>query len=159
MRGGGIQQTKGKTMTEQTATAPLFAIEGGVPIPPRTIPNAGPRDSKYPVDQLQEGQAFAVPVKDEKEARQKQSQMSGLAKSRHIKLVTRFYRDGEQSPFANTPAPCLGVWHGGKADPKARKPKANAATDANAAATPTATATVQSEASDTTAAQPAVLEL
>lgn len=133
-------------MTEQTNTQPLFQIESAVPLPPRTIPNAGPRESKYPVDQLQEGQAFAVPVKDEKEARQKQSQMSGLAKTRGIKLVTRFFREGEQSPFASTPAPCLGVWHGGKADEKKADAGTAAATDANA------DAGNAGEASDTNAA-------
>lgn len=115
-------------MTEAT-----FVIESNIAIPPRTIPNAGPRDSKYPVDQMEEGQGFAIPISGadaeaiEKSARQKQSQMSGLAKARGIKLVTRFYPGGEDgaSPFASVPAPCLGVWHGGKADPK--KPKAKKA--------------------------------
>lgn len=110
----------------------IFQIEQGIAIPARTIPNAGPRESKYPVDKLQPGQAFAVPVKDEKEARQKQSQMSGLAKTRGIKLVTRFFRDGEQSPFANTPAPCLGVWHGGEAEKKAEGEQAEGTADTNA---------------------------
>lgn len=106
-----------------------FVIESGVALPPRTIPNAGPRESKYPVDSLQEGQAFAVPVTDEKQARQKQSQFSGLAKTRGIKLVTRYFsgEEGSESPFANTPAPCLGVWHGGKATPKKKKADASEA--------------------------------
>lgn len=113
------------------ATANLFTIEENVALPPRTIPNAGPRESKYPVDTLQPGQAFAVPVTDEKQARQKQSQFSGLAKSRGISLVTRFF--AENSPFKNTPAPCLGVWHDGPAKPKkAKAAPAPAATDGNA---------------------------
>lgn len=119
-----------------------FTIESNIAIPARTIPHAGPRESKYPVDQLQEGQAFAVSVRDEKEARQKQSQFSGLGKSRGIKLVTRFFSgvsDETQSPFASTPAPCLGIWHMGKAEPKAPKaPKATAeGADANADASNT----------------------
>lgn len=127
-----------------------FTIESNIAIPARTIPHAGPRESKYPVDQLQEGQAFAVAVKDEKEARQKQSQFSGLAKSRGIKLVTRFFsgEEGSASPFANTPAPCLGIWHDGKAVPKA--PKAPKSADANADATNTG-----GEASDAAAPAPA----
>ena len=128
-------------MTDANA---VFTIESGIAIPARTIPNAGPRESKYPVDQLQEGQAFAVPVRDEKEARQKQSQFSGLAKTRKISLVTRFYSgEGENvSPFPNTPAPCLGIWHNGAAKPKkVKKADANEAAD--------------SEASDTASAVPA----
>lgn len=131
-----------------------FVVESGVALPPRTIPNAGPRDSKYPVDQLQEGQSFAIPLGNyaedgtftpfaagsedaEKQARQKQSQMSGLAKNRGIKLATRYFdgSDEGKSPFASTPAPCLGVWHGGKAKAKAPKPEAPA-TDAPAPAAP-----------------------
>lgn len=123
-----------------------FVIESGIAIPPRTIPNAGPRESKYPVDKLTKGQAFAVVVKDEKEARQKQSQFSGLAKSRGIKLVTRFYsgEEGSKSPFPSTPGPCLGVWHDGPATPKPAKDSA----DANAAATDNG-----SEASDAAATE------
>lgn len=125
-----------------------FVIESGVALPPRTIPNAGPRESKYPVDQLQEGQSFAIPLGEwdgdvfkpfaagseeaEKQARQKQSQMSGLAKNRGIKLSTRYFAD--ESPFGSTPAPCLGVWHAGKAKPrKAKEEAAPAAPEAPAA--------------------------
>ncbi len=112
-----------------------FTIESGVAIPARTIPNAGPRASKYPVDQLQEGQGFAVPLgtydendnftafapgsdEAQKQARQKQSQFSGLAKTRGIKLVTRYFATQEDNPFTSVAAPCLGVWHGGPAEQK-----------------------------------------
>ena len=126
-----------------------FVIESGVAIPPRTIPNAGPRESQYPVDKLQEGQAFAIPLgtwngegdnatfvpfaagSEEalKQSRQKQSQMSSLARTRNISLVTRYYSGatGSESPFSNVPAPCLGVWHDGAAKPKKpRKSKKDA---------------------------------
>lgn len=111
---------------------PQFVVERGVAIPPRTIPNAGPRESKYPVDNLKEGEAFAVSVKDEKEARQKQSQFSGLAKTRGIKLVTRYFQS--DSPFANVQAPCLGVWHAGTRTAKAAPTQAEQAVQASAPA-------------------------
>lgn len=131
----------------------LFVVESGVALPPRTIPNAGPRDSKYPVDQLQEGQSFAIPLGNynedgsftafaggseeaEKQARQKQSQMSGLAKNRGIKLTTRYFSGADAdnaSPFASVKAPCLGVWHAGKATKKEKKADAPAAPAAPAA--------------------------
>lgn len=118
-----------------------FVVETGVAVPPRKIPNAGPRESKYPVDRLQEGQAFAIPLGThnedgsftafaagsedaEKQARQKQSQMSGLARNRGIKLTTRYFSgadEASQSPFSSTPAPCLGVWHAGPAKPRKAK--------------------------------------
>lgn len=130
-----------------------FVIEDGVAIPPRTVPNAGPRESKYPVDALKQGQSFAIALgtygedgsftqfaagseEAEKQARQKQSQMSGLAKNRKIKLLTRYYSgvEGLESPFASVKAPCLGVWHDGEAKPKQRKAKEeNAAPQAPAA--------------------------
>lgn len=120
-------------MNDATDTE-IFTIESGVAIPARTIPSAGPRESKYPVDKLVQGQAFAVPVTDEKQARQKQSQFSGLAKTRGIKLVTRFF--AKDSPFASVPAPCLGIWHDGPAVAKA----APAASDASPAASDAAQA-------------------
>jgi hypothetical protein len=126
-----------------------FVIESGVALPPRTIPNAGPRESQYPVDKLTQGQAFAIPLgtydeagnftafaagSDEalKQSRQKQSQMSSLARTRNISLVTRYYSGvGEsQSPFSNVPAPCLGVWHDGPA--KEKKPRKSKKADGNA---------------------------
>lgn len=122
---------------------PVFTIEDGVAIPARTLPNAGPRESMYPLDSLKEGQAFAIPVADSKASRQKQSQMSSLAKTRGISLITRFFdgSEGNQSPFPSTPAPCLGVWHGGPAkEKKPRKSKADAADAPAAPAAPTAPA-------------------
>lgn len=116
-------------------TSPAFTVVKNIPIPPRTIPNAGPRGSMYPVDDMEEGECFAVSVDSPKQARQKQSQFSGLAKSRGIRLVTRFYsgEDGNDSPFEDTPAPCLGVWHGGEAEAKPAKDDANADADAGEA--------------------------
>ncbi len=93
-----------------------FVINKGIAIPPRTIPNAGPRQSKYPLDDMEQGDSFDIEVTDEKQARQKQSQFSSLAKTRRIKLVTR-YLAAEN---------LLRVWHDGDA------PEA-VATDAEAA--------------------------
>lgn len=126
--------------------APVFVIEDSVAIPARTIPNAGPRESKYPVGELNVGQGFAIPVKDEKESRQKQSQMSSLARSRNIKLQTRFFsgEDGNVSPFKSTPAPCLGVWRvegtATKRTPKAKTDPAPVAPAPEAPAAPAAPA-------------------
>ena len=81
-----------------------FTINKGVAIPPRTIPNAGPRQSKYPLDEMEQGDSFDIPVESEKQARQKQSQFSSLAKTRRIKLVTRYLAaEG-----------LLRVWHDGE---------------------------------------------
>lgn len=102
------------------ATAPVsFTINKSVPIPPRTIPNAGPRQSKYPLDDMEKGDSFDISVDSEKQARQKQSQFSSLAKTRKIKLVTR-YLSAEN---------VLRVWHDGEA-----AADAPAATDADVAA-------------------------
>lgn len=82
-----------------------FQISKGIAIPPRTIPNAGPRQSKYPLDDMEPGDSFDIPVEGDKQARQKQSQFSSLAKTRKIKLVTRYLAaEG-----------LLRVWHDGEA--------------------------------------------
>jgi hypothetical protein len=82
-----------------------FVIQKGIAIPPRTIPNAGPRQSKYPLDEMEQGDSFDITVEGEKQARQKQSQFSSLAKTRRIKLVTRYLAaEG-----------ILRVWHDGDA--------------------------------------------
>lgn len=83
-----------------------FQVNKGIPIPPRTIPNAGPRQTKYPLDEMEAGDSFDVAVENEKQARQKQSQFSSLAKTRGIKVVTR-YLSAES---------VLRVWHDGPAD-------------------------------------------
>lgn len=122
----------------------VFVIEDNVAIPARVLPNAGPRESMYPIDKIVKGQCFAVSLADAKPgedgkpdygklARQKQSQFSSLAKSRDISLATRFFdgSEGNESPFASMPAPCLGVWHDGPAKPnkeKKVKPAAEGAT-------------------------------
>lgn len=113
---------------------PEFTIVKNVPIPPRTIPTAGPRGSKYPIDSMEEGDCFPLEVKDRKEGQQKQSQFSGLAKTRGIKLITRYYsgEEGNEPPFEGVTAPCLGVWHGGPAEVKT-KDDANADTEAGEA--------------------------
>lgn len=82
-----------------------FVINKNVPIPPRVIPNAGPRQSKYPLDEMTQGDSFDIAVESEKQARQKQSQFSSLAKTRKIKVVTRYLAaEG-----------ILRVWHDGEA--------------------------------------------
>lgn len=121
--------------------APTFTIAGGIAIPNRTIPNAGPRDSKYPVDDLQEGQAFWVNLdaaNGEKQARQKQSQFAGLAKSRGIKLVTRYIADESTDPGFKAAYgdavqyPILAVWHGGEVTEEEKQAKAARAAKAKA---------------------------
>lgn len=117
---------------------PVFQIANGIAIPARTIPNAGPRDSKYPVDDLQEGQAFFVNVTDEKQARQKQSQFAGLAKSRGIKLVTRFIASeatdpGFKAAYGDAVTyPILAAWHGGTVTEEEKAQKAERAAKAKA---------------------------
>lgn len=135
----------------------VFEIEDGVAIPARTLPNAGPRESMYPLDNLQKGQGFAISLADAKDgdfskaSRQKQSQMSSLAKTRKISLITRFFdgSEGNESPFKSVAAPCLGVWHDGPAKEKKAKP-APAPVDPNAQAPapvpPAAPAAVTDEA-------------
>lgn len=114
--------------------APVFTIAKGVAIPARTLPTAGPRESKYPVDDLQPGDAFAVVCRDEKEARQKQSQFSSLARTRKISLVTRIITKHEDNPgFTDAEGnglavPFIAVWHDGAAKPK--RVKKTAATEA-----------------------------
>ena len=117
----------------------VFVIEDNVAIPARVLPNAGPRESMYPIDKITQGQCFAVSLAEAKPgedgtpdygklARQKQSQFSSLAKSRGISLVTRFFdgSEGNESPFKSMPAPCLGVWHDGPAKPKKERKKKDA---------------------------------
>lgn len=142
----------------------VFVIEDNVAIPARVLPNAGPRESMYPIDKIVKGQCFAVSLAEAKSgedgtpdygklARQKQSQFSSLAKSRNISLVTRFFdgSEGNESPFASMPAPCLGVWHDGPAKPKKEK-KAKPATEG---AAPEAPATEDSAATPAPPAPPA----
>ncbi|MES2704815.1 MAG: hypothetical protein V4649_19400 [Bacteroidota bacterium] len=94
-----------------------FTINKGIAIPPRTIPNAGPRQSKYPLDDMEQGDSFDIVVESEKQARQKQSQFSSLAKTRRIKLVTRYLAaEG-----------LLRVWHDGDAPEQAEATEAEQA--------------------------------
>lgn len=97
-----------------------FLVRKAVPLPPRTIPQAGPRTTKYPLDQMEAGDAFGISVESEKQARQRQSQFSALAKSRKIKLSTRYFGDdNEVTEALGVSAPCLGVWHMGEAEDEA----------------------------------------
>lgn len=100
------------------ATAPVaFLVRKAVPLPPRTIPQPGPRTTKYPLDQMEAGDAFGISVESEKQARQRQSQFSALARSRKIKLSTRYFADdNEYTEQLGISAPALGVWHMGPAD-------------------------------------------
>lgn len=124
--------------TPAASVSPVFTIANGIAIPPRTIPNAGPRDSKYPVDELQEGQAFFVNVTDEKQARQKQSQFAGLARPRGIALITRYIADEKTDPGFKAAYgdavvyPILAVWHGGKVTEEEKAAKAARAAKAKA---------------------------
>lgn len=94
-----------------------FLVRKAVPLPPRTIPNAGPRSSKYPLDGMEPGDAFGISVESEKQARQRQSQFSALAKNRKIKLSTRYFaEDNEVTEALGVTAPALGVWHMGAAE-------------------------------------------
>lgn len=114
-----------------------FAVVKSVPIPARTVPQAGPRTSKYPIDDFNEGEAFAVSVASAKEARRKQSQFSALAKKRNIKLVTRtILRDADNPGFEGVTVPFLAVWHDGAAD--AEQAPAEAQAEADEAADDTA---------------------
>lgn len=99
------------------APATAFLVRKAVPLPPRTIPNAGPRTTKYPLDSMEAGDAFGISVESEKQARQRQSQFSALAKSRGIKLSTRYFAEANEVTEAlGVEAPALGVWHMGAAD-------------------------------------------
>lgn len=91
-----------------------FVIEEGIEIPKREIVGRQ-RGSKYPLEQMTEGQSFALTGLTDKQSRQKQSQFSELGKSRGIIVVTRF----------NKETGTLRIWHGGFRD--------QAAADANAA--------------------------
>jgi hypothetical protein len=93
-----------------------FLVRKAVPLPPRTIPNAGPRTTKYPLDSMEPGDAFGISVESEKQARQRQSQFSALAKARKIKLSTRYFAEANEVTEAlGVTAPALGVWHMGEA--------------------------------------------
>jgi hypothetical protein len=97
-------------------SATAFLVRKAVPLPPRTIPNAGPRTTKYPLDGMEAGDAFGIHVESEKQARQRQSQFSALAKSRGIKLSTRYFAEANEITEAlGVEAPALGVWHMGEA--------------------------------------------
>ncbi len=93
-----------------------FTIDDNIEIPKREAA-FGPRGSKYPIDELEEGQSFAVHVevseagvvnrKDgttkhltlaettKRKAAQLQSMFSSLAKKRGITLLTRFIASGD----------------------------------------------------------------
>lgn len=110
-----------------------YLVRKAVPLPPRVIPNAGPRTTKYPLDDMEAGDSFAISVDNEKQARQRQSQFSALAKSRGIKVSTRFFpTDNEYTAGLGVAAPCLGVWHMGEAEEGEEAGEA-AATEAAAA--------------------------
>lgn len=95
-------------------------IEDGVEIPKREAPT-GPRGSVYPLEQMREGQSFAINIVGEeghtrrdgvvltaeedakRKAAQKQSYFSQLGKRLGISVVTRY----------NAEAGTLRVWHNG----------------------------------------------
>lgn len=82
---------------------------------------------------MEAGDSFAISVDNEKQARQRQSQFSALAKSRGIKVSTRFFpTDNEYTAGLGVAAPCLGVWHMGEAEEGEEAGEA-AATEAAAA--------------------------
>jgi hypothetical protein len=102
-----------------------FVIEDNIPIPKREV-EFGPRGSQYPIEQMQVGQSFRVPVQGEagnedkdgkvlsvaedakKKASQKQSYFSALGRKLNIRVVTRYFaEDAEYGPH-------LRVWHDGE---------------------------------------------
>ena len=83
-----------------------YSIEDNVEVPARQSFPRGPRGSIYPLGEMTEGQSFAVPVRDAKEAGQKRSYLSSLGKSRGIKAVTRYFPDEG----------VVRCWHGGVRD-------------------------------------------
>lgn len=101
-----------------------FVIEDNIPIPKREV-EFGPRGSQYPIEQMNPGQSFVVPVYGEegqqdkegnvlsvaedakKKASQKQSYFSALGRKLGIKVVTRYFADDAQH------GPHLRVWHDG----------------------------------------------
>ena len=71
---------------------PEFVVGKG-PVPPRVVPLRGPRGSIYPLEQIQPGEYFDIPVPDATKAAQKRSYLSALAKSRGIRAETRYLAD------------------------------------------------------------------
>jgi hypothetical protein len=68
---------------------PEFVVGKG-PVPPRVVPLRGPRGSIYPLDKIQPGEYFDIPVPDAAKAAQKRSYLSALSKARGIKAETRY---------------------------------------------------------------------
>jgi hypothetical protein len=97
------QKSPHASAAAKTTATTKFTIETGVAIPARQSFPRGARGSMYPLETMKEGQSFAIPVKDKKEADQKRSYLSSLAKSRDTKAVTRYFPDEG----------VVRCWHGG----------------------------------------------
>lgn len=114
------------------------SVVTGIAIPTKAV-SLAPRQSIYPVDAIiaaGEGSAFGIELRGEngvllddaglkKLASQKQSQISGLGKTRDAEFTTRLIEDQETASAFNLTAPVLGVWYTGKRKVKAKKVKAD----------------------------------
>lgn len=101
-----------------------MSIITNIPLPSKSVA-AGPRKSKYPVDDAIAagvGAAFGIELRTKdgeipvgealkKLASQKQSQISSLAESRNVDLATRLIEDQETASAFQMTAPILGVWY------------------------------------------------
>lgn len=132
----------------------MSQIVTNVSIPSKAV-SLAPRQSIYPVDDIIKagiGAAFAIELRGTNEdgtqflldeeglkklASQKQSQISGLAKTRKVDFTTRLLDTQELAePFGVT-APALGVWYTSETRTvKQRKAKAPAAPVADAGEVP-----------------------
>lgn len=115
-----------------------FVIQDNVEIPKREFAGErAHRESQYPIAKMHQGQSFALPIngvdgakaKDKegneitltaaedakRQASQKQSYFSSLGKRENVKVVTRYFPEGEVNPTTGKPTgqPTLRVWHDG----------------------------------------------
>jgi hypothetical protein len=72
----------------------VFAIENNTLPLGRNAPRIGIVGSKYPIAEINIGDAFNIPVKDKRDALQKRSYLLALAKSREVKISTSFFPEG-----------------------------------------------------------------
>jgi len=108
-----------------------IVVRKGVPIPKREA-HFAPRTPKYNFSGLSQGDSFALSIEGkanqkkedgtvlsvaqdaERKARQRQSALAMTAKRQKIKIVSRYYPNGEPDAQGNTSGkPELVVWHAG----------------------------------------------
>lgn len=123
----------------------MSQIVTNVSIPSKAV-SLAPRQSIYPVDAIIAagiGAAFAIELRGTNEdgtqfllddealkklASQKQSQISGLAKTRNVDFTTRLIEDQATADAFGVTVPALGVWYTSETRTvKPRKTKADAA--------------------------------